>query len=232
MARKFILALESSTNKTTVALGSDNGAIAQEEVTSNRYSETIIQLIDNILKKQNVKLDEIEGFIAGIGPGSFTGTRAGISTIKALAQALRKPIVGISSTKAIATSLIVEDQIKEGCNILVAFDAKRSEIYTCLYRYNRELTKLQEISCNLVSHRDFFDMIKNTKNIVAGSALELDLFSPIDNINIAPQELWLPQAKYLFSPDIDFSKLDWKNIFSVKPLYWRQSDAVPLSKRI
>lgn len=231
MAEKLILALESSTDKTTVALGNPGNAVMQEEVISNRYSEKIIQLIDSLLRNQNIRLNEIEGFIAGTGPGSFTGTRAGISTIKALAQALRKPAIGVPSTKALAMSLVVEGQIKEDRKILVALDAKRAEIYACLFQYDRKLNELHETSCNLMSYDNFLVEIKKQEILITGSALELEIFSSIGDIDIAPQELWLPQAKYLFSPDLDFNDKNWKNIFFIEPLYWRQSDAIPLAEK-
>lgn len=227
MAERFILALESSTDKTTVALGNNSGAIGQEEIISNRYSEKIVQLIDDLLKKQDVKLNEIRGFIAGTGPGSFTGVRAGISTIRALAQALHKPAAGIPSTLAVARSLAIEGIIKQDCNVLVALDAKRSDIYVCLYKYFKNNDAFNEIFCKLVKIDEFREITTAQKNtILIGPALNV---IPLDkNINYAPEQFWEPQAKYLFSSGMDFGKLSCRDVFSVKPLYWRPSDAVPI----
>jgi len=93
------------------------------------HSERLMTCIDRLLTDAKVCLDEIEGFSITLGPGSFTGLRIGISTVKGLAFATGRPIVGVSTLEALA--LNVFNSTNKICPIL---DARKKEIYTALFR--------------------------------------------------------------------------------------------------
>jgi len=69
------------------------------------HSEGLLAHVDALLRGASLRLDQLDGFAAGVGPGSFTGIRIGCATIKALAQVLDKPVVAFSSLRATALSL-------------------------------------------------------------------------------------------------------------------------------
>ncbi|MBI3543573.1 MAG: tRNA (adenosine(37)-N6)-threonylcarbamoyltransferase complex dimerization subunit type 1 TsaB [Deltaproteobacteria bacterium] len=75
------------------------------------HSEGLLPHVDSLLRKASIRLDQLDGFAAGVGPGSFTGIRIGCATIKALAQVLGKPVVAFSSLRATALSLEAADDV-------------------------------------------------------------------------------------------------------------------------
>jgi tRNA threonylcarbamoyladenosine biosynthesis protein TsaB len=93
------------------------------------HSERLMTCIDRLLTDAKVDLGEVEGFSITLGPGSFTGLRIGISTVKGLAFATGRPVVGVSTLHALA--LNVCDSADEICPIL---DARKKEVYTARFR--------------------------------------------------------------------------------------------------
>ena len=87
--------------------------------------------IDQVCRQTRIKISEIDLFACTIGPGSFTGLRIGVSTLKGLMLATGKPAVGISSLTALALNLGKSSKII--CSVM---DAGRGQVYTAYYRYN------------------------------------------------------------------------------------------------
>lgn len=103
------------------------------------HSERLMISIDRLLADTRVRLEEIDGFSLALGPGSFTGLRIGVSTVKGLAFATGRPVVGVSTLEALAQNLF--NSASEICPIL---DARKKELYAALFRGNksRGLTRL------------------------------------------------------------------------------------------
>jgi tRNA threonylcarbamoyladenosine biosynthesis protein TsaB len=98
-----ILAIDTSTTLAVVALGDDAGSlIAQDSWTAgHRHGEELLPRIGRLLEGSRVELRQLAAVVVGTGPGAFTGLRVGVATAKALAHALGRPIVGISSAEAL-----------------------------------------------------------------------------------------------------------------------------------
>lgn len=91
-----------------------------------RHSVELMNAIDQTLKNANLLKEEVDVFCAVIGPGSFTGIRIGISTAKALAYALKKKVLAVTSFDVLAYNMITADA-------LALVDAKHSHAYTAGY---------------------------------------------------------------------------------------------------
>lgn len=98
------------------------------------HAERLIKSIDEILAHAGLKMHDVDGLAVAIGPGSFTGLRIGLATVKGLALAERKPIVAVSSLKALAYNAFGFFGI-----IVPIFDAKRGQVYASAYRSSRSL---------------------------------------------------------------------------------------------
>lgn len=94
------------------------------------HSKRLMQLIDTVVKTSGIPVHEIDGLAVVTGPGTFTGLRIGISTIKGLALAHTKPVVGISSLTTLANQAQTSSDLV--CPLL---DARRNEVYSALYRF-------------------------------------------------------------------------------------------------
>lgn len=227
----LILALDSSTDRTSVCLGTEQGPAGCKEILSSRYTEKIILLIDGLLREHNLQFSDIEGFAVGAGPGSFTGTRAGVSTIKALAQVAKKPAVSISSTYMIAAAAAKWGKEFPVRKITVLTDARRNEILWSDFLVQDD--NLKNLTSKLISIVEADEIIskpnedKSVENILTGDGLSLLKSESMNSIKITPEDIWLPHAKYLIeSAIIHLKKASWRNLFDIKPIYWRPSDAV------
>lgn len=133
-----ILALDTATQSCSVAL-IDNGSLLAELTRLNRrtHSRHLMDLIDAVCRMSDLKIGDVDGFAVTIGPGSFTGLRIGVSTIKGLAFSLNKPVVGVSSLNALAWQCA--QSVYLICPLL---DARKKEVYYCRYRFkDNELIK-------------------------------------------------------------------------------------------
>ena len=108
-----------------------DGEVVSETTSAERitHAKRLMPMIDILVKRAGVKLTAFDGFAATIGPGSFTGLRIGISTLKGLSAATGKPIVGISSLDALAHQCPGETEL-----VSPMLDARKEQVYYCRYR--------------------------------------------------------------------------------------------------
>lgn len=138
-----ILGIDTSTPIGSVALIDGESLVAEHTLNIVKaHSSRLMPAIDTVLKWGDITADELDGCAVGIGPGSFTGIRIGIATIKSLCYALDKPIIGVSTLEAIAYNL----RWTEGliCPIL---DARRNESYGAIFRGGDEWQRLTDDWC-------------------------------------------------------------------------------------
>ena len=134
-----ILSLDSSARVATVALCEDGRLLAEYTVNNgNTHSETLLPMIETMLRHFGIGTSEIDLFACTSGPGSFTGVRIGAATLKGLAFATNKPCVGVSTPEALAENLVGLPGL-----ICPVMNARRAQVYTALFRSDGEtLTRL------------------------------------------------------------------------------------------
>lgn len=124
------LAFESSAKAASVALVRDGDLISQYSQCSGlTHSRTLLPMAEDMLKNAELSLDKVDIFAVAHGPGSFTGIRIGVSTVKGLAWALDKPCVGVSTLEAMAWH-----GLSAGGYICPVMDARRSQVYNALFK--------------------------------------------------------------------------------------------------
>ncbi len=129
-----LLALSTAEQGCSLAL-TDGPSLICEDYWNIRetHSRRLVSMIENALENRaGMALEDVDGFLAARGPGSFTGVRIGISVIQGLALAMGKPAVGISSLDGIAYRFTAVSM-----PVLAMMDAKRNEVYWALYRFDR-----------------------------------------------------------------------------------------------
>lgn len=141
-----ILAIDSTTKKAAVALMLNDTTYVKEIDNEITHSEKLLPLVDEVLNEHNVKVKDMDLLACTLGPGSFTGVRIGIATVKALAKVLNKKILGVTSLKLMALNHLDT----EHKYILSTLDAKNTRVYYELFEVkdNKEL-KETSISGNL-----------------------------------------------------------------------------------
>lgn len=136
-----ILGIDSSGIVASAAIADEKNIIAEFTVNNKQtHSQTLLPMIDMVVKMSGVKLEEVDAIAVAAGPGSFTGLRIGSSTAKGLGLALKKPIVPIPTLDGLAYRLAATDGI-----ICPIMDARRNQVYTAIYRMeDGELRRLSE----------------------------------------------------------------------------------------
>lgn len=222
----IILSIDSSSAVATCALLKDDCLLSEYVINNKReHSVLVMNIIEMLLKDNCIDINEVDGFVVSKGPGSFTGLRIGMATIKGLSFGSDKPYVSVSSLDALAYSSINFDGI-----ICPIMDALRDSVYTCLYKNeNGNLKPLIDYSAldleelvsllkekdekvlftgdGIVKHKNYLKkhlpnaiFAPNHLSVVRASSLgelglKLLLEGKCDDVNSAPLYLKKPQAE-------------------------------------
>jgi tRNA threonylcarbamoyladenosine biosynthesis protein TsaB len=131
----ILVAVDTSTTSCSVALFSDEHLLAETTFTSGKtHSRHLMSMIQGLLGRCECHVSDIDAIGVARGPGTFTGLRIGISTVKGLAAATRAQIVGVSSLAALASPLMGGGQM-----VVAMIDARRGEVYHAHYRDDIEV---------------------------------------------------------------------------------------------
>lgn len=126
----IILAVDTTTFAGSVALLEKTKLLAEVNIDSpSTYSERLLPAVDFILQTNGMNIKEVDGFALAAGPGSFTGIRVGLSTVKSFAFASEKQVAAVSTLKALAWKL----RHPQNHLICPLLDAKKGEIYAALF---------------------------------------------------------------------------------------------------
>lgn len=135
-----ILGIESSSLVASVAIVEDG--ITMAEYTANfkkTHSQTLLPMIDEMVNLLGIDLSTLDAIAVSGGPGSFTGLRIGSATAKGLGLALDKPLIHVPTLDAMAYGIYGSSDI-----ICPIMDARRNQVYTGLYRFERDFTVVME----------------------------------------------------------------------------------------
>lgn len=152
-----ILAFDSSAKVAAVAICTEDKILAETMLDNGlTHSQTLLPICSSLLETVQLDLSEIDAFAVSVGPGSFTGLRIGISTVKGLAFALDKPCYPVSALEALGYNLLGMDGM-----VCPVMDARRGQVYNALFsleegRLNRlcedRALSLEELSTELAGY--------------------------------------------------------------------------------
>lgn len=160
-----ILAIDTSGQNCSVAIIDEEKVICDFNLSiGTTHSETLLPMIDEVCKTSRIDLSEVDVLACGIGPGSFTGLRIGLATIKGFALAQNKNVIGVPTLDALAYNIANFDGII--CSVL---DARNNNVYAGIYKYENDKVFLQGdyITENLDTLIDILKA-KNEKVIFVG----------------------------------------------------------------
>jgi tRNA threonylcarbamoyladenosine biosynthesis protein TsaB len=121
------------------------------------YSAKLIPELQNALARQNLKKTDIDGYVVASGPGSFTGLRVGLSTVKALAEVLQKPIAAVSVLEGAARLT------QRAGKVMVALDAGRKQAFVGDYEFAEDF-KVLRANESLVTFDHLFESLKEARS--------------------------------------------------------------------
>lgn len=219
-----ILAVDTATQTCSVAITEDQYPIAEITLTRNQtHSKHLMDMIHHACHLSAIPVSDIDGFAITKGPGSFTGLRIGISTLKGLALTLKKPIVGISTLDALAFQF-ADSPIP----VYALLDARKKEIYVSDYHFTdgKLISKTDEQVMPpeiLLSHIEVRSLFVGDGALVYKSLIEKILgrnaIFPRSSKNI------ITASSVAFLSLKRFMQNDTDDIVTFVPRYIRKSDA-------
>ncbi|UCD83641.1 MAG: tRNA (adenosine(37)-N6)-threonylcarbamoyltransferase complex dimerization subunit type 1 TsaB [Deltaproteobacteria bacterium] len=220
-----ILSVDTSTMMGSIALIEDDRVISEFSLNlPDTHGQRLLPMIDQLLGSSHCPIEDIDGFTVALGPGSFTGLRIALSSVKGLAMASGKPVVGVSTLEALALNLQFSRYLV--CPFL---DARKGEVYTALFQFDQEGNLIKIIDEMVTPPEIILAEIKQTavflgdgaeiyRDLIRERLGKMALFAPMNlryprAVNVA--RLALPRLKRGEAMEID----------SLIPTYLRRSEA-------
>jgi tRNA threonylcarbamoyladenosine biosynthesis protein TsaB len=208
------LAFDTSTDYLLVALSKKGEFFSQVfRYLPRAHQENLLFTVDNLLKKHSLSISRINLIVVGLGPGSYTGMRIGVSVAKGISLSLGLPVVGISTLKAISEVFLGKKE-----HIVPVLDAKRGEVYFAVYEGKTGDEVFPPSAGKVENLRKILQRLDNY--LLCGEAKKF--FSEEENI----WEKMLPWGEALISlGEKKFLKEGGTPLPNLKPFYLRPSYA-------
>lgn len=172
-----ILSLECSATPCSAAVIEDGKILASDFVNVGlTHSQILMPMAEEVIKKANISLKEIDGFAISVGPGSFTGIRIGISAIKGLAAPEKKPCAAVSTLLSMAYNYIDTD-----CIVCAVMDARCNQVYNAIFDIEKgKISRICEDRALLCEElkENLKEISQNTKKCVIIVGDGTKVFSP------------------------------------------------------
>ncbi len=200
-----ILAVDSASKTASAAVLEDNNIITEFFMNAGlTHSQTLAPMIDSALKNSKISLKEIDIFAVTCGPGSFTGLRIGMSTVKGMALVLDKPCVPVSSLRAMAYNFL-----GESCIVCACMDARREQLYNAIFEINdNKVIRLTED--RTIAASELVEELKNCKDEIklVGDRAVLCYNNFLDsadyeNVSVVPE-----RSRYIKASGLGLAALD------------------------
>ena len=219
-----ILAVDTSSAICSVALLDNDILIDEINLDNGRtHSENLMPLVDEVITRNNLKVNDIEFIACCVGPGSFTGIRIGVSSIKAIAEVLNVKLASVTSLETLAAN------VNDAKTIVSLIDARNNQVYCGIFDENYDLKEeaLADDIKEAIAHIKKYDDI-----VIIGNAIDVHkdlLINEIENVRFAEENRQL--AKNVGK--IGFKKLSENKVEdadTIIPIYLRKSQAERLKK--
>lgn len=219
----IILGIESATGEVGCAIGGVEGVMASFRASrGRRHAETLAPAIDFVRRQAGIEFNQISVVAVDVGPGLFTGLRVGMATAKAIAQALRVPMIGLSSLDLLSFPVRHSSRL-----IVPVIDARRGEVFAAFYRHvpggvqrlgDYQVLTPHDLMAELQARREDSLLVGD------GATRYAEVFADDDGIEISPPAC--PSASALVELAHPRAiREEFVQPADLKALYLRRSDA-------
>lgn len=163
-----ILAVDTSTKRASVAVQNTEKIVSENILNEITHSEKLLPLIDKVLNDSNLNIKEIDMLACTNGPGSFTGVRIGLSTMKAIAHVSKKNIFSMPTLLLLAyTEYLKISDTKKSKDIYICpmLDAKNTRVYYSIYKFKKVENKFSVETIVNISNDTLDDALENINNL-------------------------------------------------------------------
>lgn len=236
-----ILAIDTSSKKCSVCIYEDSHVIINLNNDDEKtHSVKLMPMVDQAFKETGLSLDDISLLACCIGPGSFTGVRIGISTVKAFADVKNIPVVGITSLESLAYNVIHDNSsvntIDEKKTLICSLiDAKNNNVYCGLYYYNEKMNLIEifaeDISVTIEKIKNNFVKNNFSDIIFVGDGAETYKNTIEDNFKNENICICEGESNFQCSPSLakaglqKYNEGNYGDSNSIFPVYLRKSQA-------
>lgn len=181
-----ILSIDTSATAASVAIAEPDKLIGEFSInTSLTHSQTLIPMVDELLKNTTLSMNDIDYIAVNAGPGSFTGVRIGVAAVKGLAFSKNIPCVSVSTLHSMAYNMLGDD-----CIVCAVMDARCSQVYNAMFRVNgNTVERLTEDRALALSDLKLDLQNYNEKIVLVGDGAVICnnyLNNELSNVTLAP----------------------------------------------
>lgn len=222
-----ILAVDTSAPTATAAIMTDGKMTGLYSLQTNTHSTTLLPMIESMLEKLQLDIQAFDLMTAAVGPGSFTGIRIGVSTVKGLAFTHNIPCIGVSSLEGMAWTLSGFKGI-----LCPSLNARRNQVYTAFFECDGinppkritqdDVLSVDEVCVKLAQYNQPVYVTGDGYTMLHGVAVE-GLLSPTPELLRYPNAFGIAQAA-----EWNYANAEDKSVFTeshLLPVYLRKSQA-------
>ena len=221
----LILGIDTATPQVSVAVGGHEGVLSSvHSARGKQHAESLTPAIQFACRQARIDLSEIGVVAVDLGPGLFTGLRVGVAAAKAMAHALRVPMIGVTSLDLVAFPVRFASRL-----IVASVDARRGELFYAFYR--QVPGGIQRLSEQVVGTPDDLasELLASGEEclLVGDGALRYrEVFDGLNKVEIVDEELQYPSAASLVMlAHAQALREQFVKPWELAPLYLRKPDA-------
>lgn len=231
-----VLAIDTTTKTASVSIKTDNKLFIDKVENEITHSEKLLPLIDKVLNEANIKISDISTLACINGPGSFTGIRIGLATIKAISQVNNLEIFSINSLELIAYTTYINKNLLNKSYVISIISTNNDRVFYCIYKLNKKNNKIDIENISAIKNEYIEDFVEDINNFIKKIGPDNEVFISGNCINTFENELLsLKCNKYDFYPNtndcinimsqiFDISKYMFTD-YTLKANYARESQA-------
>ena len=209
-----ILNIETSSKNCSVCLSSKGNLVTSFDLEDEayRHSELLTSSIQNILNENNLDVSDLSAVSVGKGPGSFTGLRIGFSVAKGLCYPHNIDLIGISSLKIIANSVVSENK-----NIISLIKDKGEHYY--ISKYSNDLKEIVEPKINHIDRDYIFNILDDDSVIVVNTDESNEFISDLVNEEIQVFKRTISSVDMISLSHKSLEEKKFEDIAYIEPMY-------------
>ena len=223
----YILHIDTTTKKCSVALAQDGELMIQKELLSEEFShsEQLHPFIEEVLKESGLKSSSLSAIAISKGPGSYTGLRIGVAAAKGLCFALDLPLIALNTLEI----MVQPYEVSPYSFIIPMLDARRMEVYTAIFDETKKW--IQETMAEVLTENTFTSIVNEQSCLIIGDgAIKFKTLYPKINASYT-SEIHYPVAKDMIALAWKkFNAKEFEDLAYFEPFYLKDFKTTPPKK--
>jgi len=223
----YILHIDTTTKKCSVALAQDGVLMIQKELLSEEFShsEQLHPFIEEVLKESGLKSSSLSAIAISKGPGSYTGLRIGVAAAKGLCFALDLPLIALNTLEI----MVQPYEVSPYSFIIPMLDARRMEVYTAIFDETKKW--IQETMAEVLTENTFTSIVNEQSCLIIGDgAIKFKTLHPKINASYT-NEIHYPVARDMITLAWKkFNAKEFEDLAYFEPFYLKDFQTTPPKK--